>query len=103
MSANCRSCPYPKGFLTQTKRPQSTFLTVRVSLGLYCYVNLFDEHNNEVEIHFDCIPTSFYSFSTNIYRGNIFVSFFQEHSQKVKALQHLPRKLQSDPEKQLNT
>lgn len=56
----------PHGFLTQVNRLQSSFLTVHVSLGPYCYVALFGEHDKEVEIHFHCILTDFYSFSTNI-------------------------------------
>jgi len=89
-------------FLTQVNRLQSSFLTVHVSLGLYRSVELCGEHDKEVETHFHCILTHFYSFPTNIYRGNVFVSSFQEHSQKVKVLPYLPRRLHPDPAKQLS-
>lgn len=84
-------------FLTQFNRLQSSFLTVHVSLEPHCYVGFLCK---EVGIHFHCILTHFYSFSTNIYRGNVFVSSFQECSQKF--LQYLPRKLDPDPAKQLS-
>lgn len=87
----------PQGFLTQLNRLQSSFLTVRVSLDPHCCIGFLYK---EVGIHFHCLLTHFYSFSTNIYRGNVFVSFFQECSQKV--LQYLPRKLDPDPAKQLS-
>lgn len=85
----------PQGFLAQLNRLQSSFLTVHVSLD--CCVGFLYK---EVGIHVHCILTHFYSFSTNIYRGNVFVSSFQESSQKV--LQYLPRKLDPNPAKQLS-
>lgn len=86
-----------QGFLTQLNRLQSSFLTIHVSLDPHCCIGLL---HKEVGIHFHCILTHFNSFFTNIYRGNVFVSSFQECSQKV--LQYLPRKLDPDPAKQLS-
>lgn len=82
---------------TQFNRLQSSFLTVHGSLDPHSCIGFLYK---EVGIHFHCILTHFYSFSTNIYRGNVFVSSFQEYSQKV--LQYLPRKLDPDPAKQLS-
>lgn len=80
--------------LTKLNKLQSSFLTAHVSLDPHCCLGFLYK---EVGIHFHCILTHFYSFSTNIYRGNVFVSSFQECSQKV--LQYLPRKLDPDPAK----
>lgn len=81
MSINCKMCPYPMVSSLTLIGCRAHF---HVSLGHYCYVELFGEHNKEVEMHFHCMLIHFYSFSTNIYKGNVFVSSFQEHFQKAK-------------------